>query len=292
MKDTILKYVSFFFGLTVAVTIGVKLLTNVNEGSGVRLEFLGYLLMGLIAALLIFYTLQVYVKKVDIKDSKYDNLAKKYETEKALIEKLENELGNLAPDSEVVNKAMKYLGIPTGEEDEKPTSEEEVRGFMDYVVNGLTSEVAKTRFNSQVNLAIGGGTSLVAITILSLALLNNTNFITKPSDFYNYIPRVTLSIFIEFFSFFFLKLYRRNLDDIKYLTNEITNVRLKLLALKASYLKNAGDSTPIILKELSKTERNFILKKNESTVEIQRQKIESDDQGKIIDKILSILKSK
>jgi hypothetical protein len=108
--------------------------------------------------------------------------------------------------------------------------------------------------------------------------------------YFNYIPRVTLALFIEIFSFFFLRLYRRNLDDIKYLTNEITNVKLKLIALKASYMKEGGDFTGNILQELAKTERNFVLKKNESTVELQKLKIEAEELTQLIDKLSSIFR--
>jgi len=80
------------------------------------------------------------------------------------------------------------------------------------------------------------------------------------------------------------------LDDIKYLTNEITNVKMKLIALKASFLKDEGDYTGEVLIVLSKTERNFILKKNESTVEVQKLRIESDEQSKFMENIASIFK--
>ena len=89
-------------------------------------------------------------------------------------------------------------------------------------------------------------------------------------------------------------MYKRNLDEIKYLNNERTNIELKLIALETSILnKDDGyDTLSKILIELSKTERNFILKKGESTVEVEKDRIESNFYKQTIETITKNLKHK
>ena len=45
-----------------------------------------------------------------------------------------------------------------------------------------------------------------------------------------------MAIFIEVFSFFFLKLYKSGLADILYYQNELTNLESKFLALELASL--------------------------------------------------------
>ena len=78
------------------------------------------------------------------------------------------------------------------------------------------------------------------------------------------VLRVSIALFIQTFAYFFLRLYKTSLEDIKYYQNEITNIESRWLALatakdKPEFIKPAIDS-------LLKTERNFVLKKGESTL--------------------------
>lgn len=107
----------------------------------------------------------------------------------------------------------------------------------------------------------------------------------------SFIPRLSVSIFIELFSFFFLRMYKRNLDEIKYLNNERTNIELKLIALESAILNKDDENTlGKILIELSKTERNFILKKGESTVEVEKEKLESNFYKETLESVAKLIK--
>lgn len=91
----------------------------------------------------------------------------------------------------------------------------------------------------------------------------------------HYIPRLSLIIFTELFAYFFLRLYKNGLDDIKYYQNELTNVELKISALKVALASNDNEILKLVIGELAKAERNFILKKDETTVELERIKSEN-----------------
>lgn len=99
----------------------------------------------------------------------------------------------------------------------------------------LTKEVAALARRGNLNLAIG-----IVITLLGLGLLGFTVY-AEPIDvtdltgtLSHYLPRVSLVIFIEVFAYFFLRLYKSSLGEIKYFQNELTGVEARYIALKTS----------------------------------------------------------
>jgi hypothetical protein len=75
---------------------------------------------------------------------------------------------------------------------------------------------------------------------------------------------------------FFLRLYRHNLFETKYFQNEATNAEFRLISLMAATIHSDQKLLERVCLELVKTERNFILKKGETTVANQRELIEKD----------------
>lgn len=161
------------------------------------------------------------------------------------------------------------------------------------IKNRIDRETARITRNGNINLTIGFFTTFMAIFFLGYSLLGVSHTTeTTQSFLFHFIPRFTLSLFIELFSFFFLRIYKNNLDDIKYLNNERTNIDLKLVALKTSIIHNDNDSLKVILNDLSKTERNFILQKDQSTVDIEKNKIEKINADKLLESIVQIINRK
>lgn len=157
----------------------------------------------------------------------------------------------------------------------------------------IDRENARVTRNGNINLTIGFFTTFMAIFFLGYSLLGVSHTTENTQSFiFHFIPRFTLSLFIELFSFFFLRIYKKNLDDIKYLNNERTNIDLKLIALKTSIIHNDNDSLKIVLNDLSKTERNFILQKDESTVDLEKNKIEKLSTDKLLESIVQIVNKK
>lgn len=140
----------------------------------------------------------------------------------------------------------------------------------------LIYEVETLRRRSSSNLAIGSITTLLAMAPLSYIVLSTHEaFANTTAILSYYIPRLSFILFIEVFAFFFLRLYKANLSDIKFYQNELTTIELKILALNSALSEEKSEALIDILKELSKTERNFILKKGETTVELERERIQS-----------------
>ena len=91
------------------------------------------------------------------------------------------------------------------------------------------------------------------------------------------VLRMSIAIFVQTFAYFFLRLYKTGLDDIKYYQNEITNIESKWLALNAVIEEKDKTLLKIIVDSLSKTERNFILKKGDSTLGLERERLEKNE---------------
>lgn len=162
------------------------------------------------------------------------------------------------------------------------------------VKNRMERETSRLSRYGLINLMLGFITTFMAIFFLaySLSEFNQSTTDTTTSFIYKFAPRLSLSILIELFSFFFLRMYKKVLDDLKYLNNERTNIDLQLLALRTAILTEDKESISKILQSLSLTERNFILKKDETTVETQKSKLENESTDKILDKVISIINKK
>ncbi|GAB6389003.1 hypothetical protein STUTZSP0542_25420 [Stutzerimonas marianensis] len=173
------------------------------------------------------------------------------------------------------------------------------------IVQRLRREIADLRLRSNVNLLIG-----MSITAGGLYLLWSTVSMVDASELLKQlasegaesngsflknlilpiVPRILLVVFIEVFAYFFLKLYKDGLSEIKYFQNELTNVESKLAAVEFSYITNNQESLRISIEALSKTERNFVLEKGQTTVELERAKSESELTRNIIKTIPDFFK--
>jgi hypothetical protein len=170
---------------------------------------------------------------------------------------------------------------------------EQINSELLNLEKNISIYVQKLSRGSSINLVIGAFTTIAAVMILGIFIFEKQiDFSDTTEVLAHYIPRISIAIFIEIFSFFFLKLYKSNLNDIKYFENERTNINSKRLALKFAYLTDNKDSINIILNELAKTERNFILKKDESTVNIEKLKIEKDNESNTVSTLLNLIKLK
>ncbi len=173
------------------------------------------------------------------------------------------------------------------------------------ITRRLRREITDLRLRSNVNLLIGmvitgGGLYLLWTTVSIIDSSELLKQLASEGDDSNYkfiknivlpiIPRVLLVVFIEVFAYFFLKLYKNGLSEIKYFQNELTNIESKLAAVEFSHMTNNQDALKISIESLSKTERNFILDKGQTTVELERAKSESELTRNIIKTIPGLFK--
>lgn len=164
----------------------------------------------------------------------------------------------------------------------------------------LLAEIQALGKRGSVNLALGVVTTATALLILSsLALSTIDPEIYKTPDMKTgmfalwifFVPKISLAVFVQVFSLFFLRLYKAGLSEIKYFQNEITNLELKYLGVVTSILTEDGTAISEAGKLLLGVERNHILGQGQTTVELEKHKLEQSSYAEVI-KLLPKLFSK
>jgi hypothetical protein len=151
-----------------------------------------------------------------------------------------------SPDDETISKLRQHVvnavsQLKTELHDRyNPEAQQEshlllMRGIFQSDLERLRDQIAILRKRSNLNLAIGVSTTLVAagLLVFMVAFANFTIHDTPTLVAY-YVPRVSTVIFVEVFSFFFLRLYKSTLDEEKYYQNEITARTAREIALEAA----------------------------------------------------------
>jgi hypothetical protein len=156
---------------------------------------------------------------------------------------------------------------------------------------GLKREILNLGRRANLNLVMGTGVTVLGLSLLAYFVF----YATHPSsseklDIAIYFgTRLTLVVFIEVFAYFFLRLYRYSIFEIKYFQNELTNARFKIVGLEVCLHDGTKQTVDKICMELAKTERNFILKNGETTLSLRRDELEQltdSTMAKLIERIL------
>jgi hypothetical protein len=163
--------------------------------------------------------------------------------------------------------------------------------FIKELQAGVNKQIDRLSRSGTINLIIGLLTTLVAIALLTNIVLNaGINHFDNTKDFLIYsIPRVSLALFIEIFSFFFLRLYKANLEDVKYFHNERTNIDTSIIALKLALSLNDKKTAIHVVKSLLKVERNFVLKKGESTIGLRKAALDDAREIDVLSKLSDVI---
>jgi len=156
----------------------------------------------------------------------------------------------------------------------------------------LQVEVEALGRRANTALVIGGMATTFSVLILGvLAYWSTVNYDSWLAFAERFGPRVSVALFVQVFAYFFLRLYRHGIFEIKYFQNEITTIETRLIALEAAFA--SGDKATIkqMCNDLMKTERNFVLRKGETTIALRKDEIEQqgDKIGiSIIEKLLAM----
>lgn len=172
--------------------------------------------------------------------------------------------------------------------------EEELSKFSEVnVVTSIFNDIRKRLLDEVFSLQKRGNLNLVLgilITVLGIVLLWRYILPVSPISFSDsqfiqfFLPRLSLVILIEIFAYFFLRLYKSNLNEIKYFQNELTNVESRLAALQLAFLEKDPKAKQTVITQLIKTERNPVFAKDKESNKDQDSLIE------LIKTISSIIK--
>jgi len=167
---------------------------------------------------------------------------------------------------------------------------ERLRAHFERTIKRLLSEISVLEKRSRVNLIIGSLTAFAGVSIFMLFVFERVGDATAQAYLVTeFAPRISLVIVIELFAYFFLGLYKSNLSEIKHFHNELTNVEHKYLALEESLASADQDTVKEIVKDIAKTERNFLLKKGESTVSLEDRRYTIEEQKGVINALMDKL---
>jgi hypothetical protein len=225
-------------------------------------------------------------------------------TEKEKLELKENILKNTTEQTiknifndnvnKLENKLYESLGLDS------------LKNSFYITIKRISEEIRKLNLRANLSLTIGMIISLGGIYILaqSIEIFSSSSFLTYSDEsgkvlkkgideiLIQMMPRLSFVFIIELFAYFFLRLYKTGLEEIKYFQNELTNIESKLVAVEVSYITKNEESMKIAIDTLVQTERNFVLKKGETTVELEKAKSESEITQNILKAIPAFLKKK
>lgn len=171
------------------------------------------------------------------------------------------------------------------------------------IVLRLKREIKDLRLRANINLVFGliitfGGLWLLWTTVNIIDSSELLKQLASEGDESNYkflknlfipiVPRILLILFIEIFSYFFLKLYKQGLGEIKFFQNELTNIESKLTAVSFSYVTNEKETLQSAILSLAGTERN---KAKEDKIKTKNQIKETDLINKLSDLISKAIKN-
>jgi hypothetical protein len=148
----------------------------------------------------------------------------------------------------------------------------------------LGAEIKSLVRTGNINLAFGTATTFAALFALAYFIFwNPVKFVDMVGLASHYFPRITLVIFIQAFALFFLKLYKATLADIKYYQNELTTIEGRAIGVALALHGGEDAGLNDAIAQQLRMERNRILEKGQSTVEIQRARITAARDRRLID---------
>lgn len=139
-----------------------------------------------------------------------------------------------------------------------------------------------------VNLTIGGLITLGGAGMLWYIVVQDSANVVSPIQYaMHFLPRLSIVVIVQVFALFFLRLYKVGLEEIKFFQNELTNIEQREIALSVSLLQDDPQLRSEVINQISKTERNNIIEKGQSTVDIEKARIEN--QGGVNDVLKSLI---
>lgn len=150
----------------------------------------------------------------------------------------------------------------------------------------LKREISELGRRANLNLTIGALISICGILFLGYSVFlvgdelhGDVNLLHVAIKF---LARLSVVVVIQVFAYFFLRLYRYSLYEIKFFQNELTNADVRFNALYSVICFGDRSSVTAIAKVLAQTERNFVLKKGETTINLKREELETAHEATIL----------
>lgn len=162
----------------------------------------------------------------------------------------------------------------------------------------IKNEIGNLKNRAKVNLIIGVIITVGGLGTLFAFILWGQEDISKVVDTISlakltlyWISKLSLVVLIEIFALFFLRMYRDNMETIKYYQNELTSIESRKIALLFSILHETPDAISNSLQTLNGIDRNFIFHKEHTTVELEKMRLSNDSMKEQIENMWGLLKN-
>ncbi|HFK5649897.1 TPA: hypothetical protein ACG0A1_004050 [Enterobacter ludwigii] len=151
----------------------------------------------------------------------------------------------------------------------------ELNELLFKTLDRLKKETESLTRRGNLNLTLGIFTTVIGLFFLGYFVITANDVPQDKFEFIvGFIPRLSLVVLIEVFAYFFLKLYKSSLSEIKYFQNEMTNIEIKFAAIKCAEKISDTNVISNVVNNLAQTERNCLLEKGQTTAEIEMAKLE------------------
>jgi hypothetical protein len=162
----------------------------------------------------------------------------------------------------------------------------QIKATFESTSTRLLKEISSLGLRGNLNLVIGFATTLIAIGALIYMVPSTT---LKFSDWTellsHYLPRLTTVVFIEVFSFFFLRLYKTALAEIKFYQNELTGLAAWQIALDMAYLSKEPANIVLVIDRLVKMRETTPALKIDAETDL----VSLKDAGEFVEKVGKLL---
>ena len=110
---------------------------------------------------------------------------------------------------------------------------------------------------ANVNLLLGMVTAIIGIGFLIFFIPNyNAESFDLSQFLITFLPRLSVVVLIETFAYFFLRMYKYNLNEIKYFQNEATGIEHRLHSLNVAIQTDDKETLKIILLLFCEIDKN------------------------------------
>lgn len=206
----------------------------------------------------------------------------------ALAETLKKEIS-----AEAGNSLISDLQKKVTEEVITQTHEREIARNFEETRNRLSLEIAALGRRGNLNLILGIFTTVSGLILLAMFVFTQIEMPKEAVPFaMHFLPRLTLVLFIQIFAYFFLRLYKSSLAEIKYFQNELTNVEQKHVALITAIKYGESVVRNEVISKFASTERNHVLEKDQTTVELEKSRIEKESLSEVAKHMADMLSKK
>jgi hypothetical protein len=142
------------------------------------------------------------------------------------------------------------------------------------------------RIRGNVNLFVGMFFAMVGFLALGyMTIFVDHSEASMEVFLIRFIPKLSFVLLLEFLAYFFLRLYKATLLEIRYFQNEITNAEARGAAVRLVMAVKQSEPTAItnVINELIRVERNHILGTGQTTLELERARIDAGNLAVVVE---------